>query len=41
MKAFILSVAVAVVMAVGASMVLETYQKPAETAFRSETGVRL
>jgi hypothetical protein len=40
MKAFMLAVVIAVVMAVGASMVLETYQRPVEQAFATQ-GVRL
>jgi hypothetical protein len=40
MKAFMLAVVVAVVMAVGASMVLETYQVTVDHAFATQ-GVRL
>ena len=41
MKAFLASCAVAIVVAVGAVYALDAYQKPAETAFKSSTGVRL
>jgi hypothetical protein len=40
MKAFIASVVVLVVVAVGASFVLKEFQKSAETAYTSPTGAR-
>lgn len=41
MKAFFSAVVVAAVLAVGMAYVLEGMQRPAETAHRSATGVRL
>jgi hypothetical protein len=41
MKAFILAIGVSLVLAVGASFVLDTFQKPVDIAFSSATGVRL
>ena len=40
MKAFLFACAAIVVLAVGAAMLLEHYQRPAETAF-STTGARI
>lgn len=40
MKAFLFACVAIVVVAVGAAMVLEHYQKPAETAY-STTGARI
>lgn len=41
MQAFIASVVVAIVIGVGAVYVLDAYQKPADVAYTSSTGVRL
>jgi hypothetical protein len=41
MKAFLIACAAIIVIAVGASVVLDRYQEPAETAFSSPTGVRI
>lgn len=41
MKAFLISCAVAIIVAVGAVYTLDAYQTPADTAFTSPTGVRL
>jgi hypothetical protein len=41
MPTFITACIVAIVLAVGAAYVLEGYQKPAETAYASPTGVRI
>jgi hypothetical protein len=41
MKAFLISCAVAIVVAVGSVYVLDGYQRSAETAFASQSGVRL
>ncbi len=40
MKAFLASVAALVIIAVGASFVLNGIQKPAESAYTSPTGAR-
>jgi hypothetical protein len=40
MKAFLASVVVVVVIAVGANFVLNGFQKPAESAYTSPTGAR-
>lgn len=40
MKAFVASVIAVVVIAVGAGFVLNTFQKPAESAYTSPTGAR-
>jgi hypothetical protein len=40
MKAFIASLIAVVVVAVGAAYVLDTVQKPAESAYTSPTGAR-
>ena len=41
MKAFLIACAAIIVIAVGASVVLERYQEPAEAAYSSPTGVRI
>jgi hypothetical protein len=41
MKVFLISCAVAIIVAVGAVYVLDSYQKPADMAFASPSGVRL
>ena len=41
MKVFLISVAVAIVVAVASVYVLDSYQRPAEVAFSSSSGVRL
>jgi hypothetical protein len=41
MKVFLISCAVAIIVAIGATFVLDAYQKPAEMAYKSSTGVRL
>ena len=41
MKAFLVACVAIVVIAVGASMVLNHYQEPVEEAFSSPTGVRI
>ena len=41
MKAFLLACLAIVVIAVGALYVLDSYQKSAESAFASPTGVRI
>jgi hypothetical protein len=41
MKAFLASVAVAIVVAVGSVYILDVYQKPSAAAYQSPTGVRL
>jgi hypothetical protein len=41
MKAFLVACVAIVVIAVGASVVLDRYQEPAETAYASPTGVRI
>jgi hypothetical protein len=41
MKAFIAACIAIVVIAVGASYVLDAFQKPAQQAFASPTGVKL
>lgn len=40
MKAFLVSCAVAIVVAIGSVYVLNDYQQTAETAFSSKSGVR-
>lgn len=41
MKVFLISCAVAIIVAVGSVYVLDAYQKPAEVAYKSSSGVRL
>ena len=41
MRSFLMSCAVIVVIAIGAVVVLNHFQEPAETAFSSPTGVRI
>jgi len=41
MKVFLISCAVAIIVAIGAVSVLDSYQRPAEMAYKSSTGVRL
>jgi hypothetical protein len=41
MKAFIVACVAVVVVAVGAALVLDRYQEPADVAFASPTGVRI
>jgi hypothetical protein len=41
MQSFIAACVVAVIIAVGAVYVLDAYQQPAATAYKSPTGVRL
>ena len=41
MKVFLISCAVAIVVAVASVYVLDGYQQPAEVAFSSNSGVRL
>jgi hypothetical protein len=41
MKAFVAACIVIVVIAVGASFVLDAFQEPAQQAFASPTGVRI
>jgi hypothetical protein len=41
MKMFLISCAVAIIVAIGATFVLDAYQEPAEMAYKSSTGVRL
>jgi hypothetical protein len=41
MKVFLISCAVAIIVAVGAVYVLDAYQRPATSAFASSSGVRL
>ena len=41
MRSFLVSCLAAVVLALGAALVLNTIQTPADDAFRSATGVRL
>jgi hypothetical protein len=41
MKAFLVSCAVAIVVAIGAVYALDAYQQPADVTFTSSTGVRL
>jgi hypothetical protein len=41
MKAFIVACLAIAVIAVGASMLLDGYQRPAESAYSSPTGVRI
>jgi hypothetical protein len=41
MPSFLVSCVTAIVIAIGAALVLNSVQKPADTAFHSKTGVRL
>jgi xanthosine utilization system XapX-like protein len=41
MKVFLISCAVAIVVAVGSIYALNEFQRPADVAFSSKTGVRL
>ncbi len=41
MKAFLIACVAIVVLAIGASMVLDRYQEPVSEAFSSPTGVRI
>jgi len=41
MRSFLISCAAAIVIALGAALVLDRVQKPADTAFTSPTGVEL
>jgi hypothetical protein len=41
MKVFLISCAVAIIVGIGAVYVLDAYQKPADIAFASPSGVRL
>lgn len=41
MKAFLVACVVAIIVGVAAVYVLDAYQKPAEVAYSSNTGVRL
>lgn len=41
MQSFVAACVVAIIIAVGAGVVLHAYQEPADVAFSSSTGVRL
>ena len=41
MKVFLISCAVAIIVAIGAVYTLDAYQQPADVSFTSSTGVRL
>jgi hypothetical protein len=41
MQSFVAACVVAIIIAVGAGVVLNVYQEPADVAFSSSTGVRL